>query len=120
MGKTFKSIISRAEKLGWCVTDSRKAGFLDEGVTELEFSKYSPAGEDFSFAVEGDSPDSIIEEIRSYSADFDTEEHIEMWVKARHNGRGVPSIKELVEDADAIENMLRELAETVTYGILAH
>lgn len=34
-----------------------------------------------------------------------------MWVAARRSGTsGVPPIKELVEDAQAIDDMLRELA----------
>lgn len=39
------------------------------------------------------------------------DEHIEMWILARRSGTsGVPSAKELVEDAQAIDDMLRELS----------
>lgn len=42
------------------------------------------------------------------------EEHIEMWVEARRHGTsGVPSIRELVKDAEAIDAMLKELAEAL-------
>lgn len=48
---------------------------------------------------------------KKYAADFDPDEHIEMWVMARHNGaKGVPSIRELVHDAEDIDKMLQELA----------
>ena len=120
MKKAFKNIVKAAEDLDWSVTDAREAGFtVDKGITQLEFEKYSPAGEDFSFTVESDSPEGLIDEISAYSADFDKEEHIRMWIGAGEHGTGgVPSIKELVEDADAIEDMLRELAEAVNYGVL--
>lgn len=40
------------------------------------------------------------------------DDHIEMWVKAKENGTsGVPSIRRLVEDAEDISEMLKELAE---------
>lgn len=120
MKKSYKNIVEVAENLDWSVIDIRDCGFTVTDGTQLEFEKYTPAGEDFSFTVSGDSPENMIEEIKSYSANFDTEEHIAGWIEAKRNGvSGVPSIKELVEDADAIENMLRELAEAVTYGVLS-
>jgi hypothetical protein len=37
-----------------------------------------------------------------------------MWISARHSGtRGVPSIRELVKDAEDIDAMLKELAEAL-------
>ena len=52
--------------------------------------------------------------LESYYEDFDVDEHIEMWIEARRNGTaGVPSIRELVEDAEAIEAMILELSQTL-------
>jgi len=111
---TIKQLIEKAETLDWKVIDSRDCGFtVKKGITELEFSKYSPAGEDFSFVVSGKNEKEIVSEVKTYACDFDTEEHIEMWVDTKnHETRslGIPSIKELVEDADAIKEMLDELA----------
>ena len=81
---------------------------LYEDGDEIELSKYSPAGEDFSFTV---SADSFIEDVKRYASDFDIDEHIEMWISARRNGTsGVPSTRELVKDAEDIDKMLQELA----------
>ena len=67
-----------------------------------------PAGEDFIVAVDAEN---FVENVKKYAADFDPDEHIEMWVMARHNGaKGVPSIRELVHDAEDIDKMLQELA----------
>ena len=88
------------EEQGWGVFED------DDGVVELE--KYSPAGEDFSFTARADH---FVEDAKEYAASFDQEEHIEMWIEAKRNGvRGVPFVKELVRDAEAINEMLRELA----------
>ena len=97
MKKQIRAII---EDLGWRII---KCG---DGTVELE--KSSPAGEDFIFSV---SEKNIVADIEEYAATFDPDEHIEMWIGARKHGTaGVPSTRELVEDAKAIEDMLEELS----------
>ena len=89
-----------AERLGWRVDE------YDDGT--VEFSQYSPAGEDFSFTVNAKD---AAKEIYEYYDEFDIDEHIEMWIDARENGViGVPSTRRLVEDAEDIFEMLKELA----------
>ena len=52
-------------------------------------------------------------DIAEYAAEFDADEHAEMWVDKRGQN-GVPnSIRALIDDADAIQEMLDELAEAV-------
>lgn len=49
-----------------------------------------------------------------YYEEFDTEDHVMGLMEAKKNGfRGVPSLKELVEDADAIEKMIEELYDAL-------
>lgn len=92
------------ENHGWAVSS-----YTDDGRVELE--KYSPAGEDFSICV---GVENLPAEVREYAAGFGIDEHIEMWIEARRNGTaGVPSIRELVEDAEAIEAMILELSQTL-------
>lgn len=93
----------KAEELGWSLYEDENGG--------VELGKYSPAGEDFSFYVH--EKDNLVEATREYADGFDTEEHIEMWVMARHSVSGVPDIKTLVKDADAIQEMLNELADAL-------
>lgn len=100
MKETYGEIL---ERLGWSYTD--------DGDGNIELEKYSPAGEDFIITV---GAENFVENVKEYAASFDQEEHIEMWVEARRNKvAGVPSIKELVEDAEAIDRMLKELAEAL-------
>lgn len=90
------------ERLEWSVYE------CGDGSIELE--KYSPAGEDFTFCV---GAENFVDNVKEYAASFDQEEHIEMWVLARRTVSGVPSIKELVKDAEDIDKMLKELAEAL-------
>ena len=101
-----KKLIEKAESLEWSVNIYDKK--------DWEFEKYSPAGEDFIFSVTAEKPEELWREVRIYANEFDTEEHIEMWVMAKADGRGgIPSIRRLVEDADAIDEMLDELADAL-------
>ena len=97
----IENILEKADELEWrCIV-------CDEG---LEFEKYSPAGEDFIFYVTG--PD-FVRDIKEYAANFDADEHAEMWIESRGT-RGVPSsIRELIDDADAIQEMLNELSHAL-------
>lgn len=54
------------------------------------------------------------ESVREYANNFDADEHAEMWIEARGRVNGVPnSIRELIEDAEEIQEMLNELADTL-------
>lgn len=87
------------EDLGWTIEEDGK---------EITFSQYSPLNEDFSFTVSGND---IAEEVRTYQQDFDPEEHAVMWFGVRYEISYVPmSIRDLLDDADAIEEMLEKLA----------
>lgn len=90
------------EWLGWCVrTDGN----------EITLSQFSPAGEDFFFYAEKKR---FARSIREYAENFDPDEHAAMWVECMHTVRGVPqSIRTLIDDADAIQEMLTELSEQI-------
>lgn len=101
-GRLKDLIVSEAEKLEWRVLISENC---------WEFQKYSPAGEDFWFGVTGSD---VVEEVLEYYETFDTEDHVMGLMEAKRNGfSGVPSLKELVEDADAIKEMIGELYEAL-------
>lgn len=91
--------IEVCERLDWTVREYKDGS--------VDVAKQSPAGEDFSFGV---SSDHFVQEVKEYAAYFDVDEHVELWVNGRGKG-GVPSrIRELVDDAEAIDKMLQELA----------
>jgi len=87
------------ENLGWVLREDGKY---------VDVCQYSPAGEDFFFTV---SKRNFAVEVDQYADDFDADEHAEMWVSCRHSCRGVPqSVRTLIDDADAIQEMLYTLA----------
>lgn len=97
----IKEYLDILEKREWSVS-----GYTDDGRVELEW--WSPAGEDFLVCV---NVENFPDEILDYSDDFDPDEHIEMWVEARANGRqDVPGARRLAKDAEDIQKELDELA----------
>ena len=101
MKKLEQKYLDVLEKHEWAVSS-----YTDDGRVEIE--KYSPAGEDFLICVEDENfPDAVME----YYESFDVDDHIDMWVEARRNGvSGIPSTRRLAIDAEAIDEMLKELA----------
>ena len=85
------------------------SSYTDDGKVEVQ--KYSPAGEDFLMCVEVEN---FPESVRVCANNFDADEHATMWIEARGRVGGVPnSIRELIDDAEAIQEMLNELADAL-------
>lgn len=90
------------EEKGWSVSDCQFGG----NTPGWEISQYSPAGEDFSFAVQhNNSYKQAVNEIREYALAFDVDEHVQLNLGMR----GAPGAAKLVEDACEIEEMLNNL-----------
>ena len=109
---TYQEIIDLAEQQGWSVRET-----IEEQPNRhlFEFSQESPAGEDFSFTVDGETPESLIHEVYMFAEDFDADEHADMWIHAKESGTaGVPSTRTIVEDSEAIQKMLDELSEMLS------
>ncbi len=111
----MKILLAKAEELGWW-----SSAWIEEsqnGRTYVEMGQHSLAGEDFSMIIDFDAEDqcsSFRDSLESYYEDFDIDEHVEMWVEARRNGiSGVPSIRELVKDAEEIDAMILKLSQTL-------
>lgn len=103
MADRFDAYMDVCEELGWVID------FVDDDMIELR--KNSPAGEDFSIRC---YPEVFIADVCQQYEDFNPEDHVIMWIEAKKFGvGGIPSIKTLVEDADAIEEMLGELADAL-------
>lgn len=105
MNENLKKIV---KALGWKLCEC----VAGQDTKAWEISQHSPAGEDFSFCVEDEN---FVENVRKYADEFDPDEHAEFWVSAKGSRRDVtiPSIRELINDADAISRMLQELASAI-------
>lgn len=94
------------ERLGWNVQ-------LEQD--DIILQQFSPAGEDFFFYADKER---FAQSINDYAEDFDPNEHATMWVENMHTVRGVPqSIRVLIDDADAIKQMLTDLSEQINKTI---
>ena len=76
---------------------------------EIEIESWSPAGENILFYVYEDDG-TFVDGVKRIAAEFDPEDHAELYIRIRGTN-GVPnSIRELLDDADAIDKMLQDLA----------
>ncbi len=91
------------ESLGWNIVGAPNG-------TGVDIQQKSPAGEDFSFYTDtADFPAGVLE----YARNFDPDEHVELWIGHRGDGGCPSTIRELVDDAEAIKKMLQELADAL-------
>lgn len=90
----FTIIINKAKDLYWDVQ-------VDEN--EITFQRYTPLGEDFSFSVDKEVWD---QQLKRYCEEFDVDEHVRLWVND-----SMFSIRDLLEDAEWIEQALEELKD---------
>lgn len=104
MVKTLKqALLDKAEAMGWWYNT------YDDG--SVEIGQCSPVGEDFFFSIAGKD---IAAEVQEYYEDFDPDEHAKMWVENMNTVNGVPkSVRILIDDAEAIDKMLMELADAL-------
>lgn len=82
------AVIVCSENIGWHVNTSP---MKDEVI--FEFSKFTPAGQDFSFcaAMKGGSLYSFIREVEEYYEGFDPDEEAYLWLDSNGHGRnGAP------------------------------
>ena len=107
----YASTISDAEFIrGFCKRDEFQK-YLSEAVEKEKDKARTLAGEDISFTVSAENAE---QEIYANYEGFDVDEHIEMLVDAKRGGlAGVPSIRRLAEDAEAISDMLEQFAEAI-------
>ena len=93
--------IERIEELNWSVREYED---------NYMFETWSPAGENIVFEV---PKKNFVQEVRQYATGFDVDEHVELWIENRGKN-GVPSTaRELIEDAEAICDMLHQLATEI-------
>lgn len=109
---TFDALRYQANALGWSVNIDKNS---DDDEVIVSFEKTSPAGEDFSFDIwvkPNASLTSIRKEIEDWALDFDPETHAAIWYMGENRGQP-KSIRDLLEDADAIKEMVENLSEKI-------
>lgn len=102
MKKDIEDLIAKAENNGWTV---------DVDGNEYTFYQYSPAGQDFSFSVTGETKEELLNEITKYRDDFDCSEEAYLWLDSSgHGTNGAPyDMKDVYEDMAACAEMVLDL-----------
>lgn len=110
----MKLMLDKAEELDWSCTVYIEP--TQKNRTYVEMSKFSPEGEDFGMIIDFDRTrqcKSFIEDMKDWLENYDVDEHAEMWIDSRGRGGCPGNLKELIEDAEAIEEMVKELLEAL-------
>lgn len=106
--KELENLLDKAEELDWSYNLYKE----DDGRTYAEMEKYSPLGEDFSMIIdfsEENPADTFMNDLKGYYSGFDPEEHAEMWIENRGKNGTPDSIRDLLDDAKDIKEMIGEL-----------
>lgn len=112
---TINDLITIAKENDWSVAPC----YFAHDVTGYEFSKYSPAGQDFVFCVEASNPGGaesvqvLIGNTLEYINDFDPVEEALKWVGPDgHGANGAPhDLRDIVMDMQDCRTMMQELAD---------
>lgn len=95
------SLVAKAEILGWHV-----AGWSE---SEWEFSRISPAGEDFIFEITAERSEDVWVKIYKFAKNFDIYDH----ALARCSGEDEQKFEAMLDDAYDLKEMMEELADAL-------
>lgn len=110
--QTLASLVEIAENLGWHVSS-----YPQKGYTDYEFSKFSPAGQDFIIPVDNRKDDgetatqALIRNLDEYIQNFDATEEALIWTGPDgHGSNGAPyEFLDIVKDMEDCIDMAKAL-----------
>lgn len=114
ISKELQRMLDKAEEMDWSYTVYVEPSQNNRTYVDLE--TYSPAGEDFGMTIDFEAEDqaeSFLKDLSDYADNFDVDEHVEMWMPSRGKNGCPSTARELVEDAEAIAEMIKELFEVL-------
>lgn len=102
-----EKLLDKIKANGWSISDYGNGSFY--------FSKYSPAGQDFGFEVEGEDLEDLASNIYKYYENYDVSYETYLWLDEWGHGRnGAPyDMKDVYEDMEACQDMVWELHEII-------
>ena len=105
---TKNKIEKIAEELGWTVTWDNN----NDGTKFVNFSQYSPAGQDFSVELEYKTLGEIEDRLREYYDSYDPSEEAYYWLDHHGHGKnGAPyEMIDVYNDMKACKEMIDKLA----------
>lgn len=110
--ENLEELLDTAEEMGWSYCIYKE----DSDRAYVEMKKSSPAGGDFSIEVDFIEESEIIsflDDLYDVYTSFDVDEYVDMYASQRGEN-GVPgTYRELLEDAESIEEMIKELYDSL-------
>lgn len=110
--ENLEELLDTAEEMGWSYRIYKE----DSDRAYVEMKKSSPAGGAFSIEVDFIEESEIIsflDDLYDVYASFDVDEYVDMYASQRGEN-GVPgTYRELLEDAESIEEMIKELYDSL-------
>ena len=105
---TKKKIEKVAEELGWTVTWDKD----NDGTKFVNFSQYSPAGQDFNVELDYENLGEIEDKLREYYDNYDPNYETYLWLdESGHGKNGAPyEMIDVYNDMKACEEMIDKLA----------
>lgn len=106
--KELEKFLEKAEGLDWSYNLYKE----DDNCIYVEMEKYSPLGEDHSMIIYFDKEDSVntfMDGLKEYYLTFDPDDHAAMWIENRGKNGTPDSIRDLLNDAKNIKEMIGEL-----------
>lgn len=110
ISKELRRMLDKAEELDWSYAVYEEPTQNNRHYAEL--GKHSPAGEDFSMIIDFDAEnqaESFLIDLLDYSNNYDADDHAELWFSERGKGGCPSSLRELLDDAEAIGEMVTKL-----------
>ena len=88
-----------SQKILDALADNNWKPYIDTDNNSIDLEWYSPAGEDFLLSFDVKDDDDFLSQLYDAYMDFDSEQH----AIENYGRRGAPSLRALLDDADAIE-----------------
>ena len=89
----------------------------EKDIVVFEFSKYTPAGQDFSFSatMKDNSLDSLGDDIEEYFEHFDVDSEAYLWLDDNGHGKnGAPyRMRDVLVDMEAAERYIESLLDAI-------
>ncbi|QUT29582.1 hypothetical protein INE92_01589 [Bacteroides xylanisolvens] len=103
-----------AESNGWAVSFNTEQ---EKNITIFEFSKYTPAGQDFSFSatMKDNSLDTLATDMEEYYENFDVDSEAYLWLDDTGHGKnGAPyRMRDVLADMEAAEKNIENLLDAI-------
>ena len=103
----YKKYLPVFKRCGWNVNVSDN---------EIEIENWSPAGENIVECL--DKNIDIPSQMQNIADNFDADQHAEIWIEHRGKNGVRGSLRTLIHDADAIQEIYNELAHALKFGVV--